>query len=94
MKVTEAARVPISTNPVAANKPIAGTGSVWNTGSYHWEEKSVGVWANDTLRATISSFKHTMNDATLSISEIVKLDGEASMCIRKGKKIISFDYNM
>ena len=35
-----------------------------------------------------------MNDATLSITEIASLNGESSVSIRKGKKIISFDYNM
>ena len=35
-----------------------------------------------------------MNDATLSVSEITKLEGESSVSIRKGKKIISFDYNI
>jgi len=54
----------------------------------------VAAWANDTLRATLSSFTHTMNDATLTITEIVKLEGEASVSIRKGKKIISYDYNI
>ena len=35
-----------------------------------------------------------MNDATLSITEIASLNGESSVSVRKGKKIISFDYNM
>ena len=35
-----------------------------------------------------------MNDATLSITEITTLTGESSVSIRKGKKIISFDYNI
>lgn len=95
MKLAEAARKPIQTIPIAASaQPIAGTGSVWNTNSYHWEEKSVATWANDTLRSTISNFKHTMNDATLSITEITTLTGEANLSIRKGKKIISFEYNI
>lgn len=67
---------------------------MWNTNSYHWEEKPVDAWANETLRAVISGFTHTMNDATLSITEIASLNGESSVSIRKGKKIISFDYNM
>ena len=73
---------------------IQGTGSVWNTNSYHWEEKSVATWANDTLRALLSAFTHTMSDVTMTITEITTLTGEASVSIRKGKKIISFDYNI
>ena len=73
---------------------IAGTGSVWNTNSYHWEEKSVNTWAGDTLRKVLSAFTHKMNDSTLSITEITTLNGESSVSIRKGKKLISFDYQL
>ena len=73
---------------------ITGQGSVWNTNSYHWEEKSVNTWANDTLRQVISAFTHTMNDATLSIIEITSLNGESSVSIRKGKKLITYDYQI
>ena len=33
-----------------------GTGSVWNNNSYHWEEKSVAKWAEETLKRTLSLF--------------------------------------
>ena len=94
MKRAEAAKPkPVQQiSAAAAPQKIEGTGSVWNTNSYHWEEKSVANWSNDTLRSVISSFKHTMNDSTLSIQEITKMEGEASVSIRKGKKIVSFDY--
>ena len=35
-----------------------------------------------------------MQDSTLTVSEITTLTGEASVSIRKGKKIISFDYQV
>ena len=35
-----------------------------------------------------------MSDVTMSVTEIATLSGEASVSIRKGKKIISFDYNI
>ena len=52
----------------------------------------MATWSNDTLRAILSGFQHKMNDATLSIVEITKLEGESSVSIRKGKKLISFEY--
>lgn len=76
-------------------KPVAkveGTGSVWNTGSYHWEEKSVGKWAEETIRAVLSCFEYSWNDAKLRVTEVKDLKGEAGVSIRKGKKIISYDY--
>ncbi len=92
MKLAEASK-PAPVKPQAA-AVVAGTGSVWNTNSYHWEEKSVAAWSEDTLRGAISKFTHTMNDATFSVNEITKLTGESSVSIRKGKKIISFEYSI
>ena len=51
-------------------------------------------WSEDTLRSTLSTFTHKMNDATLSIYEIGSITGESGVSIRKGKKIVSFDYNI
>ena len=77
---------------MSAAKKIEGTGSVWNTNSYHWEEKSVAKWAEDTLRSLISGFTHTWNDAHLKVKEIKSFKGESSVSIRKGKKIVAYDY--
>ena len=93
MKRAEAAR-PKPVAAAAAPQQIAGTGSVWNTNSYHWEEKSVAAWSNDTLRSILSGFSHSMNDAKVSVTEIAKLEGESSVSIRKGKKIITYEYNI
>ena len=90
MKLKEAAKPQI----VSAVKTIEGTGSVWNTGSYHWEEKSVNKWAEETLRATLGCFKYTWNDATLAVTEVKELKGESGVSIRKGKKIVSYDYSI
>ena len=54
----------------------------------------MGKWADDTLKQTISQFKHKFNDATLTVIEIKDFKGEASLCVRKGKKIVQFDYNV
>ena len=80
--------------PVKKVEVIAGQGSVCNTNSYHWEEKSIGKWADDTLKQTISQFTYKFNDATLSVIEVKEFKGEASMSVRKGKKIVQFDYNV
>lgn len=73
---------------------MAGTGSVWNTNSYHWEEKSIGKWADDALKQVLSQFTYKFNDAILRVIEIKEFKGEASMSVRKGKKIVQYDYNV
>ena len=95
MKKAEALKVAAQPQKIE-NKPqkIEGTGSVWNTNSYHWEEKSVGKWSEDTLTKIVTSFTNTYNDATLKIIEVESLKGESSISIRKGKKIISYEYEI
>lgn len=47
MKISEALKSAQQPVQIQAVKKIEGTGSVWNTNSYHWEEKSVNKWAED-----------------------------------------------
>ena len=42
----------------------------------------------------LSAFTHRVNDATLSIIEITTLNGESSVSIRKGKKLVTYDYQV
>ena len=95
MKKIEAKKnVPMKASAQAAAAAPVGQGSVWNTNSYHWEEKSVNFWAEETLKKIISNFKFSMETIRLNVVEIVKLQGEAGSCVRRGKKIITFDYEI
>ena len=67
---------------------------MWNSGSYHWEEKSVSKWADEQLKSVVSKFKYVWHDAHLSIKEVKDFQGEAASSVRKGKKLVSFDYKM
>lgn len=49
-------------------------------------------WAEEQLKNILSNFKHSWNDAHLQINEIKSFKGESSVSIRKGKKIVAFDY--
>lgn len=71
---------------------IVGTGSVWNKDSYHWEQKNVQAWADEELKKVISGFKYNHEDAVLTINDIKSCKGDAGVTIRKGKKIVSYDY--
>lgn len=94
MKKAEALKVAQQPQPIKVKEVVAGTGSVWNTGSYHWEEKAIGKWADDTLKQVMSQFTHSFNDANLKVTEMKEFKGEASMSVRKGKKVVQFDYNV
>ena len=75
-----------------APKKIEGTGSVWNQNSYHWEEKAVNQWAEDHLKKILTTYRHQWQEAHFHISELKEFKGEASVSIRKGKKIVAYDY--
>lgn len=92
MKAKEAAKPIPQQVQQKVSSQVQGQGSVWNTGSYHWEEKSVQKWSDDTLKEILSTFEHKFNDATLRVTEVKECTGEAGVSIRKGKKIVSFDY--
>ena len=70
-----------------------GEGSVWNNNSYHWEEKSVNKWAEETLKKTLSLFYYKQDRCTLTIKEVKELKGESSVSVRKGKKIVTYEYS-
>ena len=66
---------------------------MWNTGSYFWEEKSVAKWAEERIKEVIGGFKFNFPGGELRITSVDSLKGEASVSIRKGKKIVAYDYN-
>lgn len=73
---------------------VEGTGSVWNNNSYHWEQKSVDKWADETLKSCLSLFQFKHEKAVLRVTEVKDLKGEASVSIRKQKKIVTYDYSV
>jgi activator of HSP90 ATPase len=71
-----------------------GQGSVWNNNSYHWEQKSVDKWADDTLKKVLSLYQFKHERAVLRITEVKDLKGESSVSVRKSKKIVTYDYQV
>ncbi len=78
--------------PQKVEKKIEGQGSAWNAGSYFWEEKSVKKWSEDTLKEILGAFKYNFDWGELKVNKVAKLDGEAAVNIRKGKKIVTYEY--
>jgi activator of HSP90 ATPase len=50
------------------------------------------VWADEEFKKVLSSFKYNHEDAILTINDIKSCKGDAGVTIRKGKKIVSYDY--
>jgi len=67
---------------------------VWNQNSYHWEEKSVNDWAEQTLKKLLSNYTYDWNEAHLFVAEVKTFKGESGVSIRKGKKLVTYDYEI
>lgn len=82
-----------SAQPKAAVTP--GSGSVWNTHSYHWEEKQMTCWARETLEERLSEAQIPLlgGECTTKLFEC-KVTGDASAAIRKGMKLVIFDLTL
>ena len=53
----------------------------------------MGKWSEARLKEVLGGFKHEFAGGVLTVTSVDKLKGEAGISIRKGKKIVSFDYN-
>jgi activator of HSP90 ATPase len=71
----------------------AGAGSLWNANSWHWESRNYNKWAEEDVRSKLQAF--TASDAaaglTVRVASLKELKVEATVNIRKGKKIPVFD---
>jgi activator of HSP90 ATPase len=71
---------------------VKGTGSVWNTNSYFWEEKSVS-WAAERIKTLINGKKVPIlnGEILITVNEVL---GDSSVSIRKAKKIVTYCHEL
>ena len=72
---------------------VAGTGSLWNVGSYHWEEKPLTGWAKERLGELVKGYDIDVPGGAIRVVS-VDLTGDASLTIRKGKRLVFFDFKV
>lgn len=70
-------------------------GSVWNAGSWHWEEKPMTSWAHSWLQRKMQDVSVSILGglAKTSLSDI-KVSGDASVSVRKGRPIALFSIRL
>ena len=69
-----------------------GFGSVWNKGSWHWENRNYTDFAKGFLSTKWVDISLNANDAQIEVYEIKELKGSASVTIRKGKQIFLWEF--
>ena len=63
------------------NKMKKGVGSVWNQGSWHWEEKNYNKWAKERLTALLEKAKAEDQGFIIAISKCINLEGEVRFAL-------------
>ena len=66
-------------------------GSVWNPGSWHWESRKYDKWAAETITRLLKAVEVSSDAHRARIVDVVSCKAEASVNIRKGKKITVFE---
>lgn len=65
-----------------------------NVNNWHWTEKNAGPWSKDRLKELLNHLKIAQNGIECKVTEVEKLDGEASANNRKGKLIFFYEWDI
>jgi len=74
--------------PSVAKGEIAG--SVWNVNAWHWEEKPMTEWSRNWLCKELAIKAQLLSGLAEGAISDVKVSGDASVSVRKGKPIVLF----
>ena len=65
-----------------------------NVNNWHWTEKNATPWSKDKLKSLFKDFTIANKDLKCKITEIDKMEGEATANNRKGKLIFFYEWNI
>eukprot|EP00918_Siedleckia_nematoides_P016215 GHVU01034908.1.p1 GENE.GHVU01034908.1~~GHVU01034908.1.p1 ORF type:complete len:311 (+),score=64.49 GHVU01034908.1:1219-2151(+) len=90
-RVEELKKIEQSTSPLPLPSVPFATSSVWNVNSYHWEERPMTDWAKLKLTSLLEGASLELSADTKVNIYRVEVTGEASITVRKRKKIVVYD---
>ncbi|KAJ8948245.1 hypothetical protein NQ318_013233 [Aromia moschata] len=65
-----------------------------NVNNWHWTEKNAGPWSQDRIKELFKNVPVKTDEAEIHITEVEKLEGEASANNRKGKLIFFYEWDI
>ncbi|KAG8126368.1 putative AHA1 activator of heat shock 90 protein [Naja naja] len=65
-----------------------------NVNNWHWTERDASSWSSEKLKALFLTVRVENEEGTCEVTEVSKLDGEASINNRKGKLIFFYEWNI
>jgi len=79
----------------AMHKSASGSGSLWNA-AQTFEERDATKWAKEAIPEYLCSVHCEVSggDVVAEITEVTSADGDASICVVRGKKRAGFDFKV
>jgi len=71
-----------------------GVGSIWNSNSWHWEEKNYNEFAKKYLKEKLVPIEVTKEAGKVKLYEVKDVRGTASISVRKQKQICLFEFEI
>ncbi|XP_068633917.1 activator of 90 kDa heat shock protein ATPase homolog 1 [Battus philenor] len=65
-----------------------------NVNNWHWTEKNAGPWSKDRLKELLNNLIIAQNGIDCKVTEVEKVEGEASANNRKGKLIFFYEWDI
>uniref|UniRef100_UPI00398E859C activator of 90 kDa heat shock protein ATPase homolog 1b n=1 Tax=Pristiophorus japonicus TaxID=55135 RepID=UPI00398E859C len=65
-----------------------------NVNNWHWTERDASNWSVDKLKSLMLAVNVENEEGMCKVTEVSKVDGEASINNRKGKLIFFFEWNI
>lgn len=84
----------LSAADLAASTPMVPLRpSNWNQDGFHWEEKNITPWARERLAELLKGYRLEVPGGFIRVMDCT-LKGDASFSMRKGKKLMFFDFRV
>lgn len=65
-----------------------------NVNNWHWTERDVTSWSSEKLKELLMGLQVESEEGKCEITEVSKVEGEASINNRKGKLIFFYEWNL
>ncbi|XP_018430445.1 PREDICTED: activator of 90 kDa heat shock protein ATPase homolog 1 [Nanorana parkeri] len=65
-----------------------------NVNNWHWTERDATAWSNDKLKELFLAVSVAGGEGECEVTEVSKMEGEASINNRKGKLIFFYEWDI
>ncbi|XP_069494094.1 activator of 90 kDa heat shock protein ATPase homolog 1 [Ambystoma mexicanum] len=65
-----------------------------NVNNWHWTERDASSWSTDKLKELFMAVRVESEEGSCEVTEVSKVEGEASINNRKGKLIFFYEWNI